>query len=100
VEINPRYTMGRVMVELMRQACQGSCGVFRLVNRAALRAESAEDFVGYARALSERFPLRLEGDSPRIREGTLCLNDPASAEVCLAVFQVARSLDQLLDQRG
>jgi hypothetical protein len=100
VEINPRYTMGRVMVELMRQACQGSCGVFRLVNRAALRAESAEDFAGYARALSERFPLRLEGDSPRIREGELCLNDPASAQVCLAVFQVTRSLDPLFDQRG
>ena len=26
VEINPRYTMGRVTVELMKQAGQGSCG--------------------------------------------------------------------------
>jgi len=99
VEMNPRHTMGRVMVELMRQACQGSCGVFRLVNRAALCAEGPEDFIGYANKLNERFPLCLEGDPlPRIREGALCLNDPASAQFCLAVFQVARSLDRLLNR--
>jgi hypothetical protein len=34
VEINPRYTMGRVTVELMKHACPGSCGSFRLVSRA------------------------------------------------------------------
>ena len=96
VEINPRYTMGRVTVELMKQTCQGSCGVFRLVNRAGLRAEGCEDFPAYARSLSERSSLRLEGEPlPRIREGALCLNDPARAQVCLATFQVGRALDTI-----
>jgi uncharacterized ferritin-like protein (DUF455 family) len=91
VEINPRCTMGRVMVELMRQVGQGSEGEFRLVKRDELRASGAGDFVGYARQLGERFPIRLEGDPvPRLREGALCLNDPARAEVCLAVFQVRK----------
>ena len=96
VEINPRYTMGRVTVELMKQTCQGSCGLFRLVNRAALRTEKCEGFPAYARSLSERFPLQLEGEPvPRIREGALCLNDPARAQVCLATFQVGRTLNMI-----
>jgi uncharacterized ferritin-like protein (DUF455 family) len=97
VEINPRHTMGRVMVELMRQTSQGSFGLFRLFNRAAVRAEGFENFHAYARSLSERFPLQLEGDpNPRIREGALCLNDPNRAQVCLAMFRVSRTIESLL----
>ena len=97
VEINPRYTMGRVLVELMRQTCQNSAGVFRLVNAAQLRVAGFENFFAYARAMEEKFPLKLEGEPvPRIREAALCLNDPNEAEVCLAVFQVGRMLDQFL----
>ena len=94
VEINPRYTMGRVLVELMKQTRQGSCGVFRLVNQARLRAEGFENFPAYAWALRERHALQLEGEPvPKIRAGSVCLNDPATAQVCLAVFQVSRTLD-------
>jgi uncharacterized ferritin-like protein (DUF455 family) len=90
VEINPRYTMGRLAVELMKHVAPGSYGLFRLVNRKQAHAEGFDDFVAFARSLSERFPLRFEGEpTPRIREGAICLNDPTRAEVCLAVFQVA-----------
>ncbi len=91
VEINPRYTMGRVLVELMRQTCQNTFGSFRLLNAAQLRAEGFENFPSYARSLAEKFPLQLEGEPlPRVREGALCLNDPAQALAVLAVFQVSR----------
>jgi hypothetical protein len=90
VEINPRYTMGRLTLELMKRTCPGSCGLFRLVSRAQVSAQGFADFAGYAGSLRERFPLRLEGQPvPKIREGTLCLNDPAEAQVCLATFQVS-----------
>ncbi len=91
VEINPRYTMGRLTLELMKHVAPGSHGMFRLVSRTMARAEGCEEFPGYARALVERAPLRLEGEPvPRIREGALCLNDPEQAQVCLAVFEVSR----------
>jgi uncharacterized ferritin-like protein (DUF455 family) len=89
VEINPRYTMGRLTVELMKHVAPGSRGVFRLINRKQALAEGFADFPAYARSLSERFPLQFKGDpSPRISEGAICLNDPATAQVCLAIFQV------------
>jgi uncharacterized ferritin-like protein (DUF455 family) len=91
VEINPRYTMGRVLVELMRQTHQNSHGAFRLVNTAQLRAEGFENFPAFAKSLAKKFPVKLEGNPPRLREGGICLNDPATAQVCLAIFQVSRS---------
>jgi hypothetical protein len=96
VEINPRYTMGRLTVELMKQTSPGSCGLFRLVSRAMARAEGFDDFISHARSLSERHPVRLEGEPvSRISEGALCLDDPAQAQACLAIFQVSRTLDAL-----
>jgi hypothetical protein len=92
VEINPRYTMGRLTIELMRRACPGSSSLFKLINRNIARAEGLETFSDYAGVMSARFPLRLEGSpTPRIREGFLCLNDPSEAQACLAVFQVQNS---------
>jgi len=97
VEINPRFTMGRVLVELMRQTRQNSAGVFRLVNAAQLRAAGFADFPAYARMLEDKFPLELEGaPQPRICAGALCLNDPATAQTCLALFRVSRHLPDLL----
>jgi uncharacterized ferritin-like protein (DUF455 family) len=90
VEINPRYTMGRVTVELMKHVAPGSRGLFRLISCKQALAEGSADFIACARSLSERFPIHLKSEpSPRLSEGAMCLNDPAQAQVCLAVFQVA-----------
>ncbi len=95
VEINPRYTMGRMAVELMKHVAPGSRGRFRLVSRKQALGEGFVDFMSYARSLSERFPIHLKGSpAPRINDGTLCLNDPAVAAVCLATFQVEPSIRQ------
>lgn len=102
VEINPRYTMGRLTVELMRQAAPGSEGLFRLVSVTQLRGQGFQDFTGYARFLLKSAPLILEGHpEPRIREGVICLNDPEQVRVCLATFHVGRpARATVLDQSG
>jgi uncharacterized ferritin-like protein (DUF455 family) len=90
VEVNPRYTMGRLTLELMQRTCPGSHGLFRLVNLSQMRAEGFADFPAYAAARRAQAPLVLEGEPvPRIRSGLVCLNDPAHAQVCLATFCVS-----------
>jgi len=101
VEINPRHTMGRVLVELMRQTCQNCCGTFQLINPAQLRATNCADFPAFARNLTEQSPLCMDTQPVlRIREGALCLNDPTTTQTCLAVFRVGRNLAELLGTAG
>jgi len=92
VEINPRYTMGRLTLELMKRVCQGSYGLFRLVNVPALKVDGCDDFNTFAAKQREKFPVVLDvSPNQRIREGFVCLTDPKQAEVCLATFQVFRN---------
>jgi uncharacterized ferritin-like protein (DUF455 family) len=89
VEINPRYTMGRLTVELMRQVCPGSHGILQLFTKRMVQSEGYEGLADYADSFRARFPLVLNGEPVhRIREGALCLNDPLEASACLAMFRV------------
>jgi hypothetical protein len=98
VEINPRYTMGRLLTELMAYTAPGGFGIFRLVNRAILCAEGFQNFVAYAGFMKKRFPVRLEGvPVPRIREGALCLNDPDQARSYLGIFRVSPAAGEILN---
>lgn len=93
VEINPRYTMGRLTLELMRQAAPGQTGLFRIVSRRQLERENAPSFAVWAERLREQHPVELAGEPvARLRSGVIGLNDPATAEACLAVFIVGNSV--------
>ena len=96
VEINPRYTMGRLTVELMRNVCPGGHGLFRLINLSTVQDEGFRGFIEYAGHLQGKFPLCQEGNpSPKLREGVVLLNDPEKARNSLAIFQVSRLLENL-----
>ena len=82
--------MGRLTLELMKHTAPGSFGMFRLMSLPAARAAGFPDFKAYAESLVKSDPLSLEGEPvPRIRQGTVLLNDPTQAEAYLAIFQVA-----------
>ncbi|MCW5560150.1 MAG: hypothetical protein KIT22_20215, partial [Verrucomicrobiae bacterium] len=91
--------MGRLTLELMRQAAPGIHGVFELISQAMIARDGCEDFAAFARQLSRQSPLRLSGQpQPRIHSGALCLNDPAIATHWLAVFHAGDR--RLTDQRS
>lgn len=91
VEINPRYTMGRVLVELMHRVHPGSCGRLELLNCRSVRRQGFPGFGHYVNQQQQRFPLLCEGNpEPRLRSGFIPLNDPEQAQEFLAVFHVFR----------
>lgn len=98
VEINPRYTFGRLALELMKNTAPGSSGLFVIVNHRLVQSRGFATLAEYAEHLEKRFPLELRG-SPRtkIREGVVALNDPERAAGHLSIFHVSRSIEQLLD---
>ncbi len=92
VEINPRFTMGRLTLELMRHVAPGCFGRLRILNRAALKAAGCPGFVEFAQRTAKQHPLERAGEPvARIRNGAVFLNDPATAQTCLAIFEVGRS---------
>lgn len=97
VEINPRFTMGRVTLELMRRVSQSSSGLFTLLSVRRLLTCGFGSLQAFAENLSKEFPLHRD-DTPdaKIREGVVCVSDPNEVQDRLAVFLVSASLDRLL----
>lgn len=96
VEINPRYTMGRLLLELMAQVAQGSFGVFRLRRLHELGGHGFGDAIAYAESSRRAHPLALQGEpKARIRSGFLCLNDPECAQAVLSELRVFRGRAEL-----
>ena len=88
VEINPRCTMGRVTLELLRVAAPGRTVLFRIFSKQALRRAGIPDFPTAARNLTTRFSLRLSADH-RVDSGCFPTNDPATAQRFLAMALTA-----------
>jgi hypothetical protein len=87
VEFNPRFTMGRVMIELMRRVARDRLGEFRLVSLKTARTNGCQNLAEFADTLKRDCPLVQSGE--QIRSGSLCLNDPKQARTTLAILRVA-----------
>ena len=93
VEINPRYTMGRLTLELMRRVVPGAVGLFRLLSVKEVVAAGFNGFNDFSERWVKQFPVRLGGSPlPKIQGGAICLTDPLEARVSLALFQVGSTL--------
>lgn len=91
VEINPRYTMGRIAHELGHQLAPRSRGFFEIITKSQLRRHSATSFTDYAKILKQTAPVHIEATAkgPRIQRGSLPLVEPNHAQHFLAVYHVS-----------
>ena len=96
VEINPRYTMGRVAYEIGQHTIAGAPGLFQIVSKKQVQKVCGLSLSAYADELEKASPVRLvDRGKPQIAEGSFALTDPANAERFLALFHVRPTIIQI-----
>ncbi|MGJ8653853.1 MAG: DUF455 family protein [Opitutaceae bacterium] len=96
VEINPRYTMGRVAHELGEHNAPGSVGFFEIITKSQLKKTPHKTFADFCHTLETEHPVSLTNETkPRINTGSFPLTDPQTAKQFLALYHVREHIEQL-----
>lgn len=96
VEINPRFTMGRIAYELEQHNAPRSVGCFQILTKSQLSKTNTPSFPEWSEQATQAHPVHLTNTSaPLIRSGTIPLNDPNTAKQFLTVYHVRESIDDL-----
>lgn len=90
VEINPRWTMGRVALELEKRLAPAVNGLWQFVTLKEIKKLGFGSIPAYAEHLKKTHPLILveAGGGSRIQSGIVFTNDPATAQEVLTVLKV------------
>jgi uncharacterized ferritin-like protein (DUF455 family) len=88
VEINPRYTMGRLTWELMRRVAPGHSVRFELIGLPSIRATGFDTLQACAASL----PRSILNQDGLPSSGSIVLNDATKARRTLAILTIARSM--------
>ncbi|HIG31759.1 MAG TPA: DUF455 family protein [Verrucomicrobiales bacterium] len=99
VEINARFTMGRMALELKRIVQFGKRFYFGILSRNRIQKLGYSDFSEFVAIQENKFPIELASDAAgRILKGFLPLNSPSQAVASLAFLQVNGDLQELLPE--
>ena len=101
VEVNVRYTMGRVALALSDRVAPGRSSVWCLIGERDVQAAGANSFEGLARRLQSVLPTEVQpGDSPRVLQGAIVTNPVTDCRCVLSVLLVGTSVDALSKALG
>lgn len=102
VEINPRFSMGRLSLALAKHLHHRHLGIWLILKRKEIQVNGFENFVDLAQTLERQFSLETTKSlKQKIKQGVLFTTDPKLAEGFASVLLVGRSLEecrQPLDQ--
>jgi hypothetical protein len=102
-EINPRFTMGRIALEISKHCIAKTPGVWLHLSLGDITKSGYESFEDFALKAKQKFPLKCKIHSSSHRQlesGVLMTNDPAVAKRFLTVLVLASSGDELAHMLG
>ena len=96
VELNPRWTMGRVALELEKKLKPGVHGLWAFLPLREIKKRGYENAESFAHELIQKYPLKLVevgGGERRIESGVVLTNDPVRAQEVLTVLAILPDAD-------
>ena len=105
VEINARFSMGRLALELTKRVMTGKTCLFSLAGKKELSKSGFSNFVELIESLQQKYPLELSESKIRLwTNGLAVITDPAISKLMTAIFYVGADISQcrqlFLDLRG
>jgi len=95
VEINARFSMGRLALELTKKVMTGKIGLFLLSGKNDLKKAGFENFSLLISTLQKKYPLVMsQGEIPLWTNGLVAISDPEIAKIITAIFYVGENLEQ------
>ncbi len=92
-EINPRFTMGRVAIEISKRIQTGAFAIWAHIRISDILNNKFQHIDNFIQQIEDKFPIRLsESPKPLIKEGILFTNDPSIATSVLTILIVGKNI--------
>ena len=101
VEINPRYSMGRVALEVNRFVATGCSSLFTIFSAKDLKKTSFVNLKDFVESLEQAYPIERKGKPlAKLTNGVIALTEVKEDSQFVAVLAVAKKKSELMAMLG